>query len=1158
MIFSTPVYVYKSKGRPGSPGDFTVRPLFFFIPAAKDEKLPKAMSRLARELRKHCDGLAKGGRHDALAAYTFSPPITDRLLNLTLDLADGRHGCRFLIVTLHGLGRTLAFAPALGDLWFELGRGEDLTSKAEQVLSQFFRERAKKEDSRSLPPAGYSIDGKAWVASIEYEVNIPPIAARPERQIFAALGGHEPLDGGIELRKTGRCLDELYPDELSRVVGRDSEVKDLTALLAAADRQPVLLIGPRLVGKTAIVQEYVYNLVSNRKQRHSARNNVWLLSAQRLISGMKYVGQWEERVMAIAGEAAKRDHVLYFDDILGLYEAGKHSMSNLSIADVLKPIVEKHEFRMLAEMTPETLRIFKERDRGFSDMFQVLWVNEPDDRNNCRILISLMRQLENRHGSEFGLDVLPTVLELERRYGRDASFPGKAARFLNQLAVKYAGLGITRQLALDEFKGRSGLSVAFLDARHSLDWKVVARAISQRVKGQDAAVEACADAVTLARARLNDPSRPLACLLFLGPTGVGKTQCAKSLAAYLFGRADRLTRFDMNEFSAASAVPRLVGTFDQPEGLLTASVRRQPFAVILLDEIEKAHPTVFNLLLQVMGDGRLTDARGRTADFTNSILIMTSNLGARDAGRVLGFGHDASRERAIYVDAAEKFFRPEFFNRLDRIVGFARLDRPEMEMIAQDLMRSILARGGLAARKCLLVMDEAAEDQIIKRGYHPRLGARALKRELEREVVRPVARHLAAMNRDTPAIVTLSAAGEHLIVSVEGLTGASSMSTLGPLNATPSGTTLPSSGGSSTLLTLGHAIDRIEERISGFRPQGEISTDSISPEQMAYFKITEQVKRARYASRRAFERLNVKPRAPLRVPKPRRDQSNLRRAAETELWQRVATADDVPALLKEIAATAKPFGLDAEDSLAKAVAEVCLLHALAESAPSEHDRRTLIWPRPIGLSKRREQELGEYLKQAARGTLSLEESGSRIAELDKEITRPHAAANWLSGIYTSVFEQLLAETHSFKGGETVAVVVGAIGRLLAESERGLHLFFYPDGQMLPISLIVEPIQSDITIGEAIAMIDVSATRWPCHGAPLPQGERWPAPGEAPRGRHGDPADESQVVRVYAGESGPVLDLRTGFVVPNSITADELKQTMLSSLPLPPGLGGLSE
>src|SRR5262245_36103835 len=386
----------------------------------------------------------------------------------------------------------------------------------------------------------------------------------------------------------------------------------------------------------------------------------------------------------------------------------------------------------------------------------MLRLAEPDEESTYRMLLALLRETESKNQCQFSVEVLPAAIELHRRYVRDAAFPGKAATFLDQLAVKYRGLGITRLSALSEFNHKSGLSVAFVDPNESLDRQEIVDAIGGKVIGQPAAVDACADAIMIAKARLNDTSRPLGSFLFMGPTGVGKTECAKALANYLFGSEERLIRLDMNEYVSPASASRLVGSPDHPEGLLTSAVRRQPFSVVLLDEIEKADPDVFNMLLQVMGDARLTDSLGRTADFGNTFLIMTSNLGVREASSAIGFASDAFSEAGIYIQTAEKFFRPEFFNRIDRIIPFRSLARDDVLHIANRLISDILKREGLVRRKCMVSIDSRAMERIIDYGYDPELGARALKRTLERQVARVSAQKLSTTRLNAPAIIKIT------------------------------------------------------------------------------------------------------------------------------------------------------------------------------------------------------------------------------------------------------------------------------------------------------------------------------------------------------------------------------------------------------------------
>ena len=361
-------------------------------------------------------------------------------------------------------------------------------------------------------------------------------------------------------------------------------------------------------------------------------------------------------------------------------------------------------------------------------------------------------------------------MDVQRRYARHLAFPGKAALFLPQ-ASREAPEG--RNLPADRVAGVSfanRLVLSFLDAHDKLERQQSMAALQNRIIGQRAALEAATDVIGIAKARLNDPDRPLGTLLFLGPTGVGKTECAKAIAAYLFGDADKLLRFDMNEFVEPGSAARLVGTFWQPEGLLTAAIRRQPFAVVLLDEIEKAHPEVFDLLLQVLGEGRLTDAHGRLADFTNAIVILTSNLGARQTMSGFGFRQDDRIDPALFKIEADGFFRPEFFNRLDRIVPFTRLSREDVGKIATGLIQDLLQREGLARRKCLLQVDPEALARIVDQGFDPRFVARVLKRAIERHLTRAVSECIAQGLPETFTHIHVYPTMQQVAVHVQGLT----------------------------------------------------------------------------------------------------------------------------------------------------------------------------------------------------------------------------------------------------------------------------------------------------------------------------------------------------------------------------------------------------
>jgi len=770
-----PIFVQSQKDPNQSGMGYACAPLFEGSPKCFDMKLSRAMSKLAKQYKPRLDSLGGLSRHNALLEAIYSPECNSRVLKLRLDLGTEIKSARLLFVTMPRFGHWVAYSPSIPDVWFDLSSENQLEERATEVLTRHFRDaiRAGKRESRIVTiPA---LEGRAWVATLELDVGTRQKFSATELNPLASLWSNEEVSGLRELNRVGRCLDWQYPDGLKRAVLREDEVGRLHAALTDNSYRPVAVIGPRLCGKTSIIHEHVQRVVSKRKSVYVNRRGHWLISPQRLISGMSYVGQWESRLLAIVRESFRRGHVLCFDNFLGLFEAGKSSSSQLSVADVLRSHICRRRVRVLSEMTNGQWGAFQERDRGLADQFQTIHVDATNDDDTLRILIHERKQLEAEFRCEFQLDAIPTVWEIHRRYDRAAAFPGKAAGFMRRIAAKSMQKRISSLDVYKTFCAANGVAIGLLNGQQPLSRRAVVDQLETRIIGQRNGVEASADAVMLAKAGLNDPSKPISTMLFLGPTGVGKTQCAKALAQTMFSDESRMIRFDMNEYSSYSGAARLVGTRRDPDGLLAAAVRRQPYAVLLLDEIEKAHADVFDLLLQVLGEGRLTDSRGRTADFSNTVIVMTSNLGVREAAKQIGLNLADSTADHTYAQAARKFFRPEFFNRIDRIVPFSQLSRSEMAEIAKLTIRELLGREGLVSRRTAVRISAGAMNFLVRQGYHARLGARALKRAVESFLGQPVARRLANITRETPTVLDVQqrengiATTVHPLVEVERL-----------------------------------------------------------------------------------------------------------------------------------------------------------------------------------------------------------------------------------------------------------------------------------------------------------------------------------------------------------------------------------------------------
>ncbi len=423
----------------------SVRPLFFGAPIEHDESLQRATARLGRELRRAFRVFANGARHEYLAAYGFYPEIEEKLLEFPLDVGKRRFIVRHLFIIVPAFGRRFAWAPNVPEVWIEIARGETLRDRAQEAFTQHYRALERQYGSEFVQPETQSLFGKAWVSTLEVTIDIPKLYTPPAETFFAFLGASETVQGAEELERVGRSLHALYPDDLAQAIHREDEVNELTELSSASDLRPVMVVGKRLVGKTAVIHEFVRRRLDRRRSSEKTMQvgsrgsiadlagEVWLISPQRLISGMSFVGQWEGRLLAILKEAKRKRHTLYFDDLVGLFYSGRTSNSQLNVAYVLKPYIERRDVRVLAEITPEALRVLQELDRSFVDLFEILRIDEPTEDETVRTLLACRRALEKQHGSRFHAEVLPAVIDLTRRYISDAAFPGKQPRCFRSL-----------------------------------------------------------------------------------------------------------------------------------------------------------------------------------------------------------------------------------------------------------------------------------------------------------------------------------------------------------------------------------------------------------------------------------------------------------------------------------------------------------------------------------------------------------------------------------------------------------------------------------------------------------------------------------------------------------------------------------------------------
>jgi ATP-dependent Clp protease ATP-binding subunit ClpC len=589
------------------------------------------------------------------------------------------------------------------------------------------------------------------------ELPFPPVASEEDEDV-------EPVEAAADdltaLSASGRG---------GRIDRRDELVERVLAALAAEGRSSVLLVGERDVGKTALVHEVAARLAEGAVPPALAGRKLLRISANELIAGARYTGMWQARARALVAYARATGAVIAMGDPLGVIDAGRWSGSDNNLARALRTYVEDGSLRLVCETGADGLAAARRLEPAFIDAFQRIEVPEPAEEDVREILRLAAFRLGQNHGIEFESEAASAALELTRRFEPYRALPGKAVRLLEESAQSVAQseaakrVVVSREEVVDAFALRTGMPAALLSDRARLDLDEVRGFLEQRVLGQDEAVAAMVELMAVIKAGLHDPVKPLGCFLFVGPTGVGKTELTKALAEFLFGSKERVIRLDMGEYASGDAVPRLVGSAWQreSEGELTRRVREQPFSVVLLDEIEKASRDVFDVLLAALGEGRLTDATGRTADFRNTIVIMTSNLGAAHRSSAgLGFadsaeGEEAERTRKHFSDEAEKFFSPEFFNRIDRLLAFRPLDRETVRRIARRELGRLLLREGITRRRLLVEIDDNVVDRLLEHGFHPRYGARPLHRAIEQTVIHPLAKLIIERKPDPGQLIRL-------------------------------------------------------------------------------------------------------------------------------------------------------------------------------------------------------------------------------------------------------------------------------------------------------------------------------------------------------------------------------------------------------------------
>ena len=624
------------------------------------------------------------------------------------------------------------------------------------------------------------------------------------------------------LDKYGRDLNILAQEEkIDPVIGRNREIERVIQILSRRTKNNPILIGEPGVGKTAVTEGLAQRLINGNIPKVLASKRIISLNMASLVAGTKYRGDFEDRLKKIIDEIIENKNIILFIDEMHTLIGAGAAEGSMDAANILKPALSRGEIQVIGATTLKEYKKYIEKDSALERRFQTIMVNEPSAKDAISILKGIRNKYEKFHCAKITDEAIKAAVKISQRYITDRFLPDKAIDLMDEASAKVrlktvniptnisqleqkiqdlkkakekaidnqdyelaatirdqeiqikeelataktawetqnnAQIAVTEEDIADVATLWTGIPVKRLVAKEADRLLHIEDIIHKRVVGQNEGVNAVAKAIRRARAGLKDPKRPIGSFLFLGPTGVGKTELARSLAEAIFGDESAMIRFDMSEYMEKHTVSRMLGAppgyigYDEG-GLLTNAVRRKPYAVILLDEIEKAHPDIFNILLQVLDDGRLTDSQGRTVDFKNTVIIMTSNAGAfklqPQKTNTMGFTVNEDKQikqnaKKIVMDEVKRQFKPEFLNRIDEIIIFEPLTDKELTQIVTLLLNDVQKR--LAEMDIELIIKDEVKSYLLKHGTDTIYGARPLKRAVQRYLQDPLAEQLLQKN----------------------------------------------------------------------------------------------------------------------------------------------------------------------------------------------------------------------------------------------------------------------------------------------------------------------------------------------------------------------------------------------------------------------------